>query len=357
VLRHVNLYNHSVRILLLNLYYPPDTSATAKLAATVVAALSARHEVTILCGRPSYDPTERRPWRPWRTEQAGRVTIIRAGSTAFPRIQMKRRVLNYLTYVALAAPRALFLRCDVVLAMTDPPFEGIVGAFVARMKGKPYVYNIRDLYPDMALAGSLIGPGLLARIWEWLHRWALRNATRVIVLGEDMRERIIAKGISPERVVVARDGAEIPPSDAPPEEFDPEVIRTIRGDFHFVLLHAGNLGFSGAWNTLIAAARKRPCIRWRRCAERANRSLGGGREECAFPAVFSGEQDPVSTRCGGRARHHGEARPGRRCGPEQAIRDSCSRAPDSRCCAAGSRLCMDRHATRMRPCCGPGQAR
>src|SRR2546426_5978445 len=106
----------------------------------------------------------------------------------------------------------------------------------------------------MALAGSLIGPGLLARIWEWLHRWALRNATRVIVRGEDMRERIIAKGIAPERVVVARDGAEILPSDAPPEEFDPEVIRTIRGDFHFVLLHAGNLGFSGAWNTFIAAA-------------------------------------------------------------------------------------------------------
>ncbi len=256
MLRQVNLYNRSVRILLLNLYYPPDTSATAKLAATVVAALSARHEMTILCGRPSYDPTERRQWRLCRTERAGHVTIIRAGSTDFARFQMKRRVLNYLTYVALAVPRALFLRCDVVLAMTDPPFEGIVGAFVARMKGKPYVYNIRDLYPDMALAGSLIGPGLLARIWEWLHRWALRNATRVIVLGEDMRERIIAKGISPERVVVARDGAEIPPPDAPPEEFDPEVIRAIRGNFRFVLLHAGNLGFSGAWDTLIAAAGK-----------------------------------------------------------------------------------------------------
>ncbi len=96
----------------------------------------------------------------------------------------------------------------------------------------------------------------MARIWEWLHRWALRNATRVIVLGEDMRERIIAKGISPERVVVARDGAEIPPPDAPPEEFDPEVIRAIRDNFRFVLLHAGNLGFSGAWETLIAAAGK-----------------------------------------------------------------------------------------------------
>ncbi len=44
------------------------------------------------------------------------------------------------------------------------------------------------------LGGAIVEPGLLARIWEGLHRWALRRATRVIVLGEDMRARIIAKG-------------------------------------------------------------------------------------------------------------------------------------------------------------------
>src|SRR5258708_27915745 len=65
------LYNLAVRILLLNLYYPPDTSATAKMAQTVVDALSAAHEVTVVCGRPSYEPTERRAWRLWRGEKTG----------------------------------------------------------------------------------------------------------------------------------------------------------------------------------------------------------------------------------------------------------------------------------------------
>ena len=128
-----------MKILLLNLYYPPDTSATAKMAHTVVDALSTRHSVTVLCGRPSYDPTERRAWRLYRTELAGPVRIIRTGSTDFPRMKMKKRVLNYLSYVALAVPRALLVRCDVVLAMTDPPFEGIAGAFVAMLKRKPFV--------------------------------------------------------------------------------------------------------------------------------------------------------------------------------------------------------------------------
>jgi glycosyltransferase involved in cell wall biosynthesis len=244
-----------MRILLLNLYYPPDTSATAKMAATVVEALSAHHDVTVLCGRPSYDPTERRPWRLWQTEPAGRARILRVGSTDYPRFAMKRRVLNYLTYVALAIPRALFLRCDVVLSMTDPPFEGIVGAIAALLKGKPYVYNIRDMYPDMAVGGSIVAPGLFARVWERLHRWALRRAIRVIVLGEDMRARIISKGVDPSRIEIVRDGADIPAHDAPPPSLDGEIIQAIRGDYKFVLLHAGNLGFYGAWETLITAMR------------------------------------------------------------------------------------------------------
>jgi colanic acid biosynthesis glycosyl transferase WcaI len=243
-----------MKILLLNLYFPPDTSATAKMAATVVDALSAQHDVTVLCGRPSYDPSERRPWRLWQSESRGRVRIIRVGSTDYPRFAMKRRVLNYLSYVALAIPRALFLRCDAVVAMTDPPFEGIVGAIVALFKRKPYVYNIRDMYPDMAVGGAIVEPGLLARVWEKLHRWALRHATRVIVLGEDMRTRIIAKGINAAKIEIARDGAEILSLDVPPPLLDDEVIRKIRGSFPFVLLHAGNLGFYGAWQTLIKAA-------------------------------------------------------------------------------------------------------
>jgi putative colanic acid biosynthesis glycosyltransferase WcaI len=250
-----SLYNPLVRVLLLNLYYPPDTSATAKMVQIAAEALAAGNEVTVLCGRPSYDPSERRPWRLYQTEGAGKIRVIRVGSTDYPRVQMNKRVFNYLSYVFLAVPRALLLPCDVILAMTDPPFEGIVGAFVAMLKNKPYVYNIRDLYPDMAVGGSIVEPGLLAGIWEKLHRWALRRATKVIVLGEDMRHRILGKGVDPARVVVVRDGAELPPGDAAGAELDAGVIRAIRGEFRFVLLHAGNLGFYGAWNTLLEGAR------------------------------------------------------------------------------------------------------
>ena len=187
----------------------------------------------------------------------GGATIIRVGSTDYSRAHMGRRMLNYLTYVALSVPRSMFLRFDIVLGMTDPPFEGIVAGFVGLLKRKPFVYNVRDLYPDMAVGGAIIDAGLLTRVWEALHRWALRRATRVVVLGEDMRARIVAKHVKPERVAVVRDGAELCKAGEAGSEaaVDAEVVRTIRDNFKFVLLHAGNLGFYGAWETLIAMAR------------------------------------------------------------------------------------------------------
>jgi glycosyltransferase involved in cell wall biosynthesis len=290
-----------MHILLLNEYYPPDTSATAKMAAQVAEALAQRHRVTVVAGRPSYDPDARYPYALLRRDTRNRVAVECVVSTAFPRHQMPRRVANYLSYLALAVPRALALRPDIILAMTDPPVAGIAGALIARLAGRPFVYNIRDLYPDMAVGGDIVRAGKWAARWESLHRRALKQAARVIVLGDDMRERILAKGVAAERVVVVRDGtmsATMPatapattPTTAPastlpttaaiplanasataaasanapalsaaaaaaevPDRGDP-VVQEIRHGFPFVVLHAGNLGFYGAWDTLLGAAK------------------------------------------------------------------------------------------------------
>ncbi|MGD0545284.1 MAG: glycosyltransferase family 4 protein [Candidatus Acidiferrales bacterium] len=240
-----------MHILLLNQYYPPDTSATAKMAVQIAEKLAQRHRVTVLAGRPSYDPDEYYPYSLQRNDVRNNVTVERVGSTAYPRHQMRRRVSNYLSYLALAVPRALAIRPDIVLAMTDPPVAGIAGAFVARMSNRPFVYNIRDLYPDMAVGGEIVNLGFWVDRWEKMHRRALRQAARVVVLGEDMRDRIIAKGVAPDRVVIVRDGSSFPSS--LPESSDP-VVQKIRSGFQFVAIHAGNLGFYGAWNTLLKAA-------------------------------------------------------------------------------------------------------
>lgn len=247
-----SISNATVHILILNEYYPPDTSATAKMATLVAEALAAKHSVTVVAGRPSYDPDERYPFAFLRRDVRNGVNVERVGSSTYSRHGMRGRVSNYLSYLGMAVPRALAIRADVILAMTDPPIAGIAGAFVARLAGRPFVYNIRDMYPDMALGGGIVGDRGWVRGWERWHRRALRRAKRIIVLGEDMRERILRKGIDARRVVVIRDGTLIPETLA--EQSDP-VAQEIRCGFSFAAVHAGNLGFYGAWDTLLQAAK------------------------------------------------------------------------------------------------------
>ncbi len=109
-------------MLVLNQYFPPDTSATAGVASEVVEALAeSGHRVTVVAGRPSYEPTERHAWRFLSRDRSGEVTVERLGSCAFPRRHMVGRVANYLSYLALTLVRGLVARTDLVLVMTDPP--------------------------------------------------------------------------------------------------------------------------------------------------------------------------------------------------------------------------------------------
>src|SRR5271154_6637337 len=240
-----------MHILLLNEYYPPDTSATAKMAVQVAETLAGNHRVTVVAGRPSYDPDEYYPFSFLRSDVRNNVTVERVGSTIYSRHHMRGRVSNYLSYLALAIPRSLAINADVVLAMTDPPIAGIAGSYVAGLTGRPFVYNIRDMYPDMAVGGDIVRPSRWVERWEKMHRRALRSAARVIVLGNDMRERILSKGVEPEREVTVRDGTSSPAFTA---ALTNPIVQEIRSGFPFVVLHAGNLGFYGAWRTLLKAA-------------------------------------------------------------------------------------------------------
>jgi len=240
-----------MHILLLNEYYPPDTSATAKMAVQVAETLAKNHLVTVVAGRPSYDPDEYYPFSFLRRDVRNNVIVERVGSTIYSRHQMRGRVSNYLSYLALAIPRALAINADVVLAMTDPPIAGIAGSYIAALGRRPFVYNIRDMYPDMAVGGNIVQPSRWVERWEQMHRRALRSATRVIVLGNDMRDRILSKGVDPERVVIVRDGTSPPSYIA---QLNDPTVQEIRSGFPFVVLHAGNLGFYGAWQTLLKAA-------------------------------------------------------------------------------------------------------
>ncbi|MBA2367057.1 MAG: glycosyltransferase family 4 protein [Actinobacteria bacterium] len=244
-----------LRVLVVNQYFPPDTAATAATTADLAGALSdAGHRVSVLCGRPSYDPGATRPWRPLRRETHDGSHLERVGSTSFDRRNMEGRTANYLSYLAMASVRALAMpRPDVVVAGSDPPLAVWVALAAARRR--PVVYVVRDLHPDAAIAAGWLPWGPVARLWERLHKAALRRSALIVCLGETMATKVRRKCLALERIVVVPDGGR------PPLQATPTVVEELRAGADFVAMHAGNLGSAGAWATLVDAAERAEGVR------------------------------------------------------------------------------------------------
>jgi len=239
------------RVLFLNRSFWPDREATGQFLTELCDDLSTDHEVTIVAG-PSYRTNDGNSagFRLWSRERRGKVTIIRTWGTRFSKTNLAGRLVNLGTYYLLAAIVAFRLpRPDVIVAETDPPLLGALAAVLKRRWGCRLVYNVRDLYPDIAeVTGGVRSPFLL----ELLRRgndYAYERADLIVTLGQDMARRIIDKGVPRDKVVVVPDWVDcgrIRPLDSNP-------FRRSFGN-KFVVMYSGNIGLSQQLEGVLEAA-------------------------------------------------------------------------------------------------------
>jgi putative colanic acid biosynthesis glycosyltransferase WcaI len=160
------------------------------------------------------------------------------------------RILNLGTYYLLAGLAALRVeRPDIVIAETDPPLLGALGALLKRRWKCRLVYNVRDLYPDIAIANGGLKNRFLLSLLERANRLSYRSADCIIVLGEDMRQRLIAKGVAPEKIALVPDWVDC-------RKIRPMPASGFRSQFgqSFMVMYSGNLGLSQQLETVLDAA-------------------------------------------------------------------------------------------------------
>jgi colanic acid biosynthesis glycosyl transferase WcaI len=147
------------------------------------------------------------------------VVILRCGPARFSRGKI-RRVISYASFVGAAVWKAARApRADVVVTLTTPPLVSLLGtALKIARRSRHYSWEM-DVYPDIATdIGVFRKGGAADRIVGLLADWSRRRADGVIALGEDMKERLVARGIPAERIHVCEnwaDGEQIRPEPMP----------------------------------------------------------------------------------------------------------------------------------------------
>ena len=242
-----------MKILLLNQTFYPDVVSTAQHLSDLSVALVERgHYVSIVAGRRAYDDPE--TLFPAREQWRG-VNIIRVFSTRFGKKSKLRRALDFASFLFFCCGRLLFLpRHDVVVALTTPPLISFIGAWRAKLWRAKFCYWVMDMNPDEAIAaGWLRADSFAAKMLERMSRFSFRRASWIIALDRFMRDRIIAKGIAPEKIAV------LPPwSQDQDVRFDAAGREQFRREHgltdKFVVMYSGNHSPVHPLDTLMRAA-------------------------------------------------------------------------------------------------------
>ncbi|MFY9909215.1 MAG: glycosyltransferase, partial [Candidatus Sulfotelmatobacter sp.] len=149
-----------MKILYISQYFPPEMGAPAARAAEMSRHwANAGHEVTVLTGFPNHPtgvvPNEYRKKfrRLVAREQVDEVNLIRTWLLPFPNRKAYERILNYISFAVSAALTGLALsRPDVVIATSPQLLVGLSGWWLAEWKRVPFVFEVRDLWPESLAA-------------------------------------------------------------------------------------------------------------------------------------------------------------------------------------------------------------
>ncbi len=255
-----------MKILYVSQYFPPEMGAPAARAAELSRHWAAAgHEANVLTGFPNHPtgvvpPEYRRKFgRLVIREKTEGVNVVRTWLLPFPNRRAYERMLNYSSFCVSAASTGLFLsRPDVVIATSPQLLVAVSGWWLARCKRVPFVFEVRDLWPEsLAAVGMGNGDSLLHRALAKIAGFLYRRADRVVVVSPAFADYLVEHWRVPrETISVIENGVET--KLFAPEPFTGEagtrLRRELRAEGKFVVSYIGTMGMAHGLETIIAAA-------------------------------------------------------------------------------------------------------
>jgi glycosyltransferase involved in cell wall biosynthesis len=216
--------------------------------------VSNSHRVTVIASPVSYITGSRIAPEPEISGPSALpgLMILRASAYAAHHKSFLHRMLAFFSFMISSFWIGLGVRqVDLVWGTSPPIFQGVTAFLLARLKGARFLFEVRDLWPEFAVAVGVLKSGLLIRLSEWLERLLYRSADCVMVNSPGFVEHVRSRGAR--RV-------ELVPNGADPSMFDSPAEGAAFRNQHefgdkFVALYAGAHGMSNNLEVVIDAAR------------------------------------------------------------------------------------------------------
>ena len=146
---------------------------------------------------------------------------------------------------------------DLIYLASTPPIQGVLGGLLKKIKKVPFVYNLQDIFPD-SLAGTGLAKkgGLLWKIGRVIENFTYRNADKIIVISEDFKRNIMAKGVPEEKIVVVYNWVDEEAVKHVPREENKLFDMYGLDRKKFYITYSGNIGLTQNMDMLLEVAKE-----------------------------------------------------------------------------------------------------
>ena len=191
--------------------------------------------------------------RLWQSEMVDGIRVIRVWSFIAANEGFARRILDYISFMVSATLATFFVRKVDVVVGTSPQFFTACAAWVVGgLKRVPWVFELRDIWPESIKAVGAMKDSLAIRFLERLELFLYRHATCIITVTHTFKKSLIQSGIDGNTIQVVTNGVDL--NHFIPQEKDSDLVRQLGLHKRFVAGYIGTHGMAHGLETLLDAA-------------------------------------------------------------------------------------------------------
>lgn len=261
--------DRQLRILYISHYFPPEVNAPAvRVSQFSRIWKELGHKVTVATGFPNHPngiiPPEYHG-KIFAAENHDGVRVLRSYVYAAPNKGFAKRILNYLSFMFSAIISCVFRsgKQDIVIATSPQFFVAIAGYVVSIFKRAPFIFEVRDVWPEEIVAVGAMKRGLVIKILEQIEMFLYRRAAMIVAVAQGTVDILTQRGVPAKKIVLVTNGVDFERFSQAVDDHDIRDRHDLNG--HFLVSYIGTHGMAHNLGTVIGAAnrlRRRDDIRF-----------------------------------------------------------------------------------------------